>query len=269
MLEEESPAGEILPEILPTLTNADVTFRRGQFHLLAAVPGGGKTLLALWWAVKSKVPVYYFSADSDKSTMTERVGAILLGKTTKEIKSMLHSDARVLVEEAIAEHAMHLRFDWNPGPDLGYIEDSLRAYCEVYGDMPAAVIVDNVLNVHGNSDNEWTSLRETSSALHTLARETESAFIALHHNSTNGSKEHQPAPLNALLGQISHLPELVLSVALDSERDIYRLCAVKNRHGAASPKAEKVVQVAVDASRMTLYNSAQDLQLDRTKREWQ
>ena len=44
----ESPVGHMLPEILPQLTQAQVVFRQAQLHLIAAQPGGGKTLLALW-----------------------------------------------------------------------------------------------------------------------------------------------------------------------------------------------------------------------------
>ena len=61
----ETPAGHALPEILPQLTTSQVVFRQAQLHLIAAQPGGGKTMLALWYAVTSKVPSLYFSADSD------------------------------------------------------------------------------------------------------------------------------------------------------------------------------------------------------------
>ena len=43
----ESPAGHPLAEIMPQLTAAGVQFRQAQLHLIAAQPGGGKTMLAL------------------------------------------------------------------------------------------------------------------------------------------------------------------------------------------------------------------------------
>ena len=47
----QSPAGQQLPEILPSLTVDGVIFRRAQLHMIAAQPGGGKTMLALWYAI--------------------------------------------------------------------------------------------------------------------------------------------------------------------------------------------------------------------------
>lgn len=268
VLNGSSPSGDSLPEILPTLTDNDVTFRRGQLHVIAAVPGGGKTLLALWWAIKAKVPTLYFSADSDASTLAERAGAILLDKTTKVVKQMLQSEAAVLVEDAFADNASHIKFDFDPGPSIESIEEELLAYCELMGDMPAVVIIDNLMNVHGDSDNEWTSMRDSMSALHTLARETEAAFIVLHHVSENPneSKPDFPAPRRALMGKVSALPELVLTVALSGSN--YRIAAVKNRHGAAHPKADDYMTVAVDLAYMSLYNTHGEMEQARTRRQW-
>jgi len=261
--------GECLPEILPSLGVEDVTFRRGQLHVVAAVPGGGKTLLALWYAVKSKVPTLYFSADSDSSTIAERAGAILLGKKAKEVKAMLAGEASVLIEDALADGANHIRFDFDSGPNIESIEQELLAYCELYGDMPALVIVDNLMNIHGDSDNEWTSMRDSMSALHTLARDTEAAFIVLHHVSEaqSESKPDYPAPRRALMGKVAALPEVVLTVALSGSQ--YRICAVKNRHGQSYPKADRFITVAADLPYMTLYNSSSDMEQARTRREWQ
>lgn len=263
-----SPSGQQLPEILPALTANDIVFRRGQLHVIAAVPGGGKTLLALWWAIKSKVPTLYFSADSDASTIAERAGAILMGKKTKEVKQLLESEGAFLIEGALQDGADHIRFDFDPGPNMESIEEELLSYCEVYGDMPAVVVIDNLMNIHGESESEWTAMRDSMSALHTLARDTEAAFIVLHHVSENPkeSKPDFPAPRRALMGKVAALPELVLTVAVAGSQ--YRIAAVKNRHGAADPKAERYVTVAVDLPYMSLYNSHSDLEKDRTRREW-
>lgn len=268
VLNGSSPAGDSLPEILPTLTDNDVTFRRGQLHVIAAVPGGGKTLLALWWALKANVPTLYFSADSDASTIAERAGAIIMDRKTKDVKRMLQSEAAVLVEDAFAEHASHIKFDFDPGPNMQSIEEELLAYCELMGDMPAVVIIDNLMNIHGESDNEWTAMRDAMSALHTLARDTEAAFIVLHHVSENPSesKPDFPAPRRALMGKVSALPELVLTVALSGSN--YRIAAVKNRHGAAHPKADTYMTVAVDLAYMSLYNTHGEMEQARTRREW-
>lgn len=259
VVSNKSPAGQQLPEILPALTQDGILFRRAQLHMIAAQPGGGKTMMALWYAVKSGIPTLYFSADSDARTMTNRTAAILLGKTVREIENMMASEEhKHLVEEALIERAGHIRFDFDPGPSLEDIEEEIKAYIEIYADTPHLVVLDNLLNVAATSDNEWTAMRDAMSAFHYMARETESAFVVLHHVSENDSKPNVPAPRKALQGKVSQLPELVLSVALDSPREAYKVAVVKNRHGSADPTAEQFSTVAVDPARMTLYNSIVD-----------
>lgn len=265
----ESPAGHQLPEILPVLTADGVVFRRAQLHMIAAQPGGGKTMMALWYAVQSKVPTLYFSADSDARTMAVRTAAILMNKTVREVESMMAGGAAALVEDALLEGASHIRFDFDPGPSLQDIEEEIEAYIELYADTPHLIVLDNLLNVTGSNDNEWTAMRDAMSAFHYLARETESAFVVLHHVSENDSKPNVPAPRKALQGKVSQLPELILSVALDSARNQYKVAVVKNRHGQADPKADEFTVAAVDASRMTLYNGQVEMNKAAHRREYQ
>lgn len=267
----ESPTGHMLPEILPQLTGAQVVFRQAQLHLVAAQPGGGKTMLALWYAVTSKIPSLYFSADSDSRTIALRAGAILMNRPVSDIEKMMDSEASVLLEDALADGAGHVRFNFDPSPSLQDIEEEIEAWIELHGSAPAAIYVDNLMNVAAGSDNEWTALRDSMSAFHYMAREYESAFVVLHHVSENEkmSKPNYPAPRKALMGKVSALPELVLSVALDGSANAYRIAVVKNRHGKADPNAEDYVTLAVEPSHMSLYNSIADLNKARHLREWQ
>ena len=267
----ESPAGHQLPEILPQLTASQVVFRQAQLHLIAAQPGGGKTLLALWYAVTSKVPSLYISADSDSRTIATRAGALIMNKDVADVERLMDTEASVLLEDALAEGASHVRFAFDPAPSLQDIEEEIEAWIELHGSAPAAVYVDNLMNVVSASDNEWTALRDAMSAFHYMAREYESAFIVLHHVSENEkmSKPNYPAPRKALMGKVAALPELVLSVALDSASNSYKVAVVKNRHGKADPTAETWVALAAEASKMVLYNSPADLHRARTMSQWQ
>ena len=267
----ESPTGHLLPEILPQLTAHQIQFRQAQLHLIAAQPGGGKTMLALWYAIVSKTSALYFSADSDSRTIALRAGAILMNRSVTEVEKMMDSEASVLLEDALADGANHIRFSFDPSPSLQDIEDEIEAWIELHGAPPTAIYVDNLMNVATASDNEWTALRDSMSAFHYMAREYESAFIVLHHVSENEkmSKPNFPAPRKALMGKVSALPELVLSVALDSGTSNYRVAVVKNRHGKADPTAEEFVVLSVEPSHMTLYNSSADLNRARTMRQWQ
>jgi hypothetical protein len=264
----ETPAGHALPEILPQLTTSQVVFRQAQLHLIAAQPGGGKTMLALWYAVTSKVPSLYFSADSDSRTIALRAGAILLGKPVSDVEKMMDSEASVLLEDTLADGAKHIRFNFDPAPSLEDVEQEIEAWIELHGAPPSAIYIDNLMNIAAGSDNEWTALRDTMSAFHYMAREYESAFVVLHHVSENEkmSKPNFPAPRKALMGKVSALPELVLSVALDNNGTSYRVAVIKNRHGKADPTAESFLTLAAEPSLMTIYNSFSDLNIDRTRR---
>ena len=266
----ESPAGKQLPEVLPLLTASQVSFRQAQLHLIAGQPGGGKTLLALWYAITSKVPALYISADSDSRTIATRAGAIIMNRDVSDVERIMDTEASVLLEDALAEGTGHVRFAFDPAPSLQDIEEEIEAWIELHGSAPVAVYVDNLMNVAAASDNEWTALRDAMSAFHYMAREYETAFIVLHHVSENEkmSKPNYPAPRKALMGKVAALPELVLSVALDSTANVYRVAVVKNRHGKADPNAEEYVTLAAEASKMILYNSSSDLFRARTMSQW-
>jgi hypothetical protein len=251
--------------------NSPVVFRQAQLHLVAAQPGGGKTMLALWYAITSKTPALYFSADSDSRTIALRAGAILMDRPVTDVERMMDSEASVLLEDALADGAAHIRFSFDPSPSLQDIEEEIEAWIELHGAPPSAIYIDNLMNVAAVSDNEWTALRDAMSAFHYMAREYESAFIVLHHVSENEkmSKPNYPAPRKALMGKVSALPELVLSVALDGIANVYRVAVVKNRHGKADPTAENYITLSVEPSHMSLYNSPAELNRARLLRQWQ
>lgn len=262
-----SEAGQDLPEILPAFSAATIKFRRGQLHVIAGQPGGGKTMLSLWYAIKSNTRVLYFNADSDQGTIVNRASAILLDRTVDEVKAMRETEEIYLIEDELIELSQRIRIEPNPHPTLDDIYEETEAYVELFGCPPDLIVVDNLLNLAAAHDNEWTAMRDAMSALHSLARETESAVVVLHHVSENDSKPEFPAARKALMGKVSQLPELILTVAMSG--DNYLVAAVKNRDGVSDPGAEKPIRVAVDPSRMCLFNNKEELEMANTRRTWQ
>ena len=266
MVKSSSEAGKDLPPILPALAAATITIRHGQLHLLAGQPGGGKTLLSLWYAISSGETCLYVSADSDEGTMANRSAAILLSRPVDEIKKMRQDETSDEVDVALSDLSMRLRIDTDPHPTLDGIYEEVWAYQELFGCNPSLIVVDNLLNLQSTSENEWTGLRDSMSALHGLARSTGSAVLALHHVSENESRPNHPAPRKALMGKISQLPESIFTVAMDG--DNYFVAAVKNRDGITDPNAENPISVCVDAPSMSLFNSHTELQMARTRRSY-
>jgi hypothetical protein len=262
-----SEAGKDLPPILPSLASATITFRHGQLHVIAGQPGGGKTMLALWYAITCGESVLYFSADSDEGTMANRAAAVVLQRTVNDIKEIRKGEGFEQVNQELAILNRRVRIDPDPHPTLDGIYEEVKAYVELFGTTPSLIIVDNLLNIAASHDNEWTAMRDAMSAFHGLARETDAAVVVLHHVSENDSKPNAPAPRRALMGKISQLPETILTVALDGDK--YHVAAVKNRDGIADPSATNPITVYADAASMSLFDSHTDLTLFRTRRNWQ
>lgn len=270
-----SQAGRNLPEILPALSEATIEIRQGQLHVIAGLPGRGKTLFALWYAIKCEVPTLYFSFDSDEGTVSNRAAAVMMDKTVAEVREMREGPAVVEVEDVLAELQRRIRFDFTGAPTLDDVLEETAAWTELFGSCPSLIVVDNLLNIRGGSDSEFTALRDSIAELHGLARETGAAVVVLHHvnssllNSTSPATriyENSPAHFGALMGQVSQLPEAIYSVCLDGDK--YKVAAVKNRDGIADSTAKNYVTVSCDPSRMSLYNTPRDMEIARTRREW-
>lgn len=271
-----SVAGRDLPEILPACTQATIKIRQGQLHVVTGLPGRGKTLFALWYAVKSGLDCLYFSFDSDEGTVSNRAAAILMDKTVDEVKAMRQSPAIVEIEDVLSDLQKRVRFNFAGTPTMDDVLDETEAWVEMFGTTPDLIVVDNLLNLRGGSDSEFTAMRDNMAALHGLARETEAAVMVLHHvNSSLLSaqsksvriEENRPAHFGALMGQVSQLPESIYSVALDGSR--FHIAAVKNRDGIADSTAQSFVTLAVDLPRMSLYNDSHAMEIARTRREWE
>lgn len=266
VLEHQGPAGATLPEILPSLTRRGIRLRRAQVALAAAQPNGGKSLFSLWYAISTQVRCLYLSADTDPHTTMLRAAAIRTGMSIDQVEGLIEKDVSQ-VRSALAE-LNATRFSFDPNPGLEDIELTVAAYEEAFGAYPELIVVDNLMNVLSGLDNEWQGMREVMSAMHTLARYTEACVLVLHHVSENDSKALYPAPRRAIQGKVSQLPELILTLAIEPASGIFRIACVKNRHGVHDASGEDYETVYVDASRMTLYDSQQEMQMAAKRREW-
>jgi KaiC/GvpD/RAD55 family RecA-like ATPase len=270
-----SQAGVALPEILPSLTRATIAVRKGQLHIVTGLPGRGKTLFALWYAINSGVKTLYFSFDSDEGTVSNRSAAILMDRQVSEVAAMREGPEVVEVEDVLSDLQQRIRFDFSAAPTMDDVYEETQAWVEMFGDTPELIVVDNLLNLRGGSDAEFTAMRDNIAGLHGLARETGSAVMVLHHvnaslltsqSTRTRIYEDRPAHFGALMGQVSQLPESIYSVCLSGNQ--FKIAAVKNRDGLADPSANSYLTVACDPSRMSLYDSVRDMETARTRREW-
>ena len=222
--------------------------------MIAGQPNSGKSLLALFYAVKSGVPTLYISADTDAYTTAIRAAAVITGSQVNTVEEAFSSGTGYEFYEEELGTLKHLRFDFDPSPTLDDIQLSIQAYGEAFGEYPHLLIIDNLLNIAALHDNEWTGMRDIAKAMHHIARETDAAVFMLHHTTEAEGRPELPPSRKSIQGKISQLPEMILTVAMDHDTSEYRIACVKNRFAKNSAAGTDYTVLFADASRMTLYN---------------
>lgn len=249
-------AGVPLPNPFKTLQARGTEFLRGQFVLVAAGPGTGKSAFTLTLALKSKVPCMYFSADSDAFTQLTRSISILQNKRLEDSARLVLDDDLSSVQMDLVD--VPLRFNYKASPTLDDIELSMRAYEEVYGDYPALVVVDNITNViaGGGDDDPFSGLESLTDYLSTMARDTEACVVALHHVTGPYNDADKPIPLSGVKGQISRVPSMVLTLHKQSgaewQDDTLCVSTVKNRGGKADPSGYEFASLLFNGDHMQI-----------------
>jgi RecA-family ATPase len=242
---------QLLPDLFELLKKEGIRFRRGQVTMIAGQPNSGKSLFALYYGIKAEVPTLYISADTDGYTTSVRTAAVLTGHQQHTIEDSLKNDVAEIYNNALAS-LTHIEFSFDPSPTLDDIHMMVKAYGEKYGEYPQLIIIDNLMNVSALHDNEWTGMRDIMKAAHHLARETESAIFILHHTSEAEGDPLRPPSRRSIQGKVSQLPEMILTVAMDTDEGVFKIACVKNRFAKHSAMGDKWVELTADASRMTL-----------------
>ncbi|MFB6654820.1 AAA family ATPase [Streptomyces microflavus] len=259
-------AGEPLPSPFQGLASHEVEFRRGEFSLVAAGPGTGKSLFALNLALFGNVPVLYFSADSNAATQLTRATSILTGDNIRDVK-------RKLLSEHFDEYMGYLnkrwwiRLDYDARPGLNDVELKLRAYFEVFGMFPHLIVVDNITNVQGDvpagSAETFTfGLEAMCEYLSDMARVTGAHVLSLHHVTGEYSDGLSPIPLSGVKGKIGRVPNLILTIHKEVDEmggTILHISDVKNREGFADPSGLTFSSYEFNSTNMRLTDIANTL----------
>ena len=243
---------QLLPDLFPSFKQVGIRFRRAQVTMIAGQPNSGKSLLALFYAIKANRPTLYVSADTDAYTTTLRAAAVVTGNTIDTIEDSFKQENGMQVFQNALMSLTNLEFSFDPSPTLDDIQLMIQAYGEKYGQYPELIIIDNLMNVAALHDNEWTGMRDIMKACHHIARETDSAIFILHHTSEAEGEPTRPPSRRAIQGKVSQLPEMILTVAMEPEYSEFRIACVKNRFAKHSAMGDKWVSLKVDAARMTL-----------------
>ncbi len=235
-----------LPDVWDGLAAKQIKFRRGQVCMVAAAPNAGKSMFALIYAIKAKVPTLFFSADTDTTTVMMRAASHTSGHSQITVEANLASDSHYYDHHF--QKIDHIKWVFDSSPSIDDLELEIRAYVELYGEAPELIIIDNLMNVAAETDNEWSGLRAIMMELHDMARKTEACVMVLHHvseQSEYGSPSKPPAR-RAIHGKVSQLPALILTLGYDPNQNTLAVAAVKNRFGPHTADASDYAQLLVN-----------------------
>src|SRR5690606_9607993 len=240
------------PTVFKSLESAGIQFKRGQYVLIAAGAGTGKSAFTLTQALKSGVPTLYFSADSDSYTQSVRSLAIMAGVSVEAANKAVLSSNLGSMADALLN--IPIRFNYDASASLDTIETCVEAYEEVYGEYPALIVIDNITNVRigGEGDDDpFSGLEGLNDYLHTMARETGACVVGLHHVTGPYNDAEKPIPLSGVKGQISRVPELILTLFRPGPNRI-GVSAVKNRGGKSDPSGNDFVELEFTGDMMRI-----------------
>lgn len=248
-------SGTFLPPVFRPFEEAGIRLREGTVSVIAGTPGSMKTGLTLYWVGRLGKPTFYWSADSEDFEIVERVAAAKTGVTMQEVRANPEKYAPELDE-------LPIRFSFDDSPSYKDLALDLAAYAEVHGAFPKIIVLDNLMNLVGETEDEWSSHREHMKVVHKLARITRATVLILAHMSEDKvDPAASPQPRTKLQGKVSHLPKLIISLAFDGTQ--LKAAAVKNRFGPADPSGHNYATLWVDPTRNLFFNSMADYHAGR------
>jgi hypothetical protein len=237
-------SAEALPEValLSQLHGWGVRPRRGQLMMIAGQPGSMKSTFAMWWAAAMNIRTLYISADMDCHTAASRLAAVLSGDTVVSVVEQMGGPGA----DFYAEHLNNsrLQFAFDPSPTLDDIADELDAQVEAFDSFPDLIVCDNLMNIEAEAGESYQGMLAIMDELHRMGRFTKSAVWVLHHTTEGGTNDPRfPQPRRDIQGKVTQLPEIVLTVALDPQSNIFRAAPVKVRSGRSDANARLYTQL--------------------------
>lgn len=252
---DRSQTAEPLPDVFASLREAGIRPRRATVTMFAGTPGSMKTFMVLYMLAKMGLPTLFFSADTDAKTITKRAAAMLTGDTQDRVEVGLRTEGGASYYSEELEKLSMIRWVFESDPTYQDLVLETMAFAEAHGRFPEIIVVDNLMNVVGENEDEWGSMRDTTKAFKRLVRFTDAALFVLHHMAERRSDNTVPAPRSDLQGKVSQLPEVILSLAFDGVSGL-AVAPVKNRFGPADATARThVVNLFVSPATGQFFNS--------------
>ncbi len=241
--------GKPIPFQFSALENEGALLRFGTFVMFAAGPNRGKSLLACNLAVRSGLNTLYISPDMSRGVAMRRFASILSGDTLEQVGVAIDEDETGDYEEVISYSLNNkIRFVWDSLLTLDDYNAEIDAFAIAYGSWPELIIVDNIRNVYADDD-KFQSWNVIEQHLKGSALQTGALVIGLHHLTGMYSDGTESPPLNAVEGQITKSPNMILTLWGSALSGQMKVNIVKNTDGPASASGNLTVALQVDYER--------------------
>lgn len=224
--------------------NLDWHPRYGELSMMCARSGQGKSTFALFAALRMGLKTLYFSGDMSPFQASVKVACAVQHKELDDVLEDLDGEGRDSTLSALPDNIV-FRFG---EITFAAINRHIDAYVELYNEMPELIVVDNLMDMEGCSE-DYTAQMQAMQKLHNLNRETGCAVWVLAHMTDKGEKGRSspmtPAPRSEIKNGLSEKPETILSLALNPHTEEMNVAIVKNRMGRQDASAQRYV--ALDA----------------------
>lgn len=221
--------------------------------MIMGPPGAFKTGFAMYYLLRLNLPTVYVSADAEDFETVERAAAAVTGVQMAQVAQDYPKYEKDLAALS------NVRFCYEDSPTYDDLVLEVCAFAETFGEFPKVIAIDNLMNLTGETEDEWASMRASARVIHKLTRITGAAVFVLHHAADDRTDPSVPAPRKSLQGKVSQLPKAIWSIALCEDR--IRVCPVKNRWSKSDPTGRDYVEMYVDPATNRIFNSAYDKQM--------
>lgn len=218
-----------------------VTPRKGQLIMIAGRSGSQKSGFALYWMHQMGLPTLYISGDMTPFEATSRLVAMETGHSPRDIERWWSDPVEgALYREALARTNISFSFG-NPITETA-VWGEINAWVELHNEYPPVIVIDNLMDVEGCSDEDNSALRAAMAYFSGLAMKTGSTIVVIHHCTDKTDRGENlpgmPGSRREIKGGVAEKPQLMLSVALEPDTLEFRVAVVKNRSGPQDPSAK-------------------------------
>ena len=255
-LKPESHAEPLANRFTP-FVNAGIELRRGEMIMFAAPPASAKSFLTLKLLQLIGAPTLYFSADTSMTDQMERASAIATGHKQMDVRSSMLMGGEDYSADELADTFGHIRWVSESDPTYEDLELEVMAYAEAFGRYPEIIVCDNLVNFIGDGESEYAGQKETTRVMKRLVAITNCSLWLLHHMNEKKSDPSYPAPRVDIANKLAQLPNMILSLATDSDQEIMRAAVVKQRTGKQDPSAQRYIEFYTDLDRGRFFTSRQ------------